>query len=186
MSWQSWLTLPALGPCLLERWRSAHDGHFSAILARCSPRCWVAGAGLLVASAEQRAPAAGPPRDAANADTLKQRDQELEAIRAEQRKAPRTRPSSSARSKRSATTAASSTRQLIDTAARLAASRTDRRRRRSASSRSTSEDALRKSLDERRAVIAEVLAALQRIGRRPPPALLVQPGGRAAIGAHRR
>ena len=34
---------------------------------------------------------------------------------------------------------------------------------------------LRQSLDERREVIAEVLAALQRIGRRPPPALLVSP-----------
>jgi len=35
--------------------------------------------------------------------------------------------------------------------------------------------AIRDSLTERRAVIAEVLAALQRIGRRPPPALMVRP-----------
>jgi septal ring factor EnvC (AmiA/AmiB activator) len=34
---------------------------------------------------------------------------------------------------------------------------------------------LRRSLDERREVIAEILAALQRMGRRPPPALLVSP-----------
>ena len=34
---------------------------------------------------------------------------------------------------------------------------------------------IRSSLDERRGVIAEVLAALQRIGRRPPPALMVRP-----------
>jgi len=34
---------------------------------------------------------------------------------------------------------------------------------------------LRHSLDERRDEIAEVLAALQRMGRRPPPALLVSP-----------
>src|SRR6202008_4953168 len=33
----------------------------------------------------------------------------------------------------------------------------------------------RKSLDQRRAVIVEILAALQRIGRQPPPALLVSP-----------
>src|SRR5262249_26435843 len=33
----------------------------------------------------------------------------------------------------------------------------------------------RRSLDSRRAVIAQVLAALQRIGRKPPPALLVSP-----------
>ncbi len=34
---------------------------------------------------------------------------------------------------------------------------------------------MRHSLDERRDEIAEVLAALQRMGRRPPPALLVSP-----------
>ena len=38
-----------------------------------------------------------------------------------------------------------------------------------------SEDAIRRSLDNRRGVIAEVLAALQRMGRKPPPAVLVQP-----------
>ncbi|WP_417688283.1 murein hydrolase activator EnvC family protein [Roseibium sp.] len=37
------------------------------------------------------------------------------------------------------------------------------------------EDAVRKSLNGRREVLAEVLAALQRIGRRPPPALAVRP-----------
>lgn len=37
------------------------------------------------------------------------------------------------------------------------------------------EGAIRRSLASRRAVIAEVLAALQRIGRNPPPALLVSP-----------
>src|SRR5256885_4826759 len=39
----------------------------------------------------------------------------------------------------------------------------------------TSEDTVRRSLSSRRAVIAEVLAALQRLGRRPPPALMVSP-----------
>ena len=39
----------------------------------------------------------------------------------------------------------------------------------------TSEDTVRRSLGSRRAVIAEVLAALQRVGRKPPPALLVSP-----------
>ena len=38
-----------------------------------------------------------------------------------------------------------------------------------------SEGAIRRSLDARRGVIAEVLAALQRMGRRPPPAVLVRP-----------
>jgi septal ring factor EnvC (AmiA/AmiB activator) len=38
-----------------------------------------------------------------------------------------------------------------------------------------SEDEIRSSLRGRRAVLAEVLAALQRMGRNPPPALLVSP-----------
>ena len=37
------------------------------------------------------------------------------------------------------------------------------------------EDTVRRSLAGRRAVIAEVLAALQRVGRHPPPALMVTP-----------
>lgn len=39
----------------------------------------------------------------------------------------------------------------------------------------SSEAAIRRSLDGRRGLIGEVLAALQRIGRRPPPAVLVRP-----------
>ena len=38
-----------------------------------------------------------------------------------------------------------------------------------------SEDALRRSLDSRRGIITEVLAALQRMGRKPPPAVIVRP-----------
>ena len=37
------------------------------------------------------------------------------------------------------------------------------------------QDAIKRSLQGRRAVVAEVLAALQRMGRKPPPALLVEP-----------
>ena len=37
------------------------------------------------------------------------------------------------------------------------------------------EAAARRALDSRRAVLVEVLAALQRMGRKPPPALLVEP-----------
>ena len=44
-----------------------------------------------------------------------------------------------------------------------------------------SEAAIRKSLDARRAVIAEILAALQRMGRRPPPAVLVRPEDMLAV-----
>ncbi|WP_310389886.1 murein hydrolase activator EnvC [Rhizobium sp. 1399] len=40
---------------------------------------------------------------------------------------------------------------------------------------SVKEDGIRRSLHERRGLLAEVLAALQRMGRNPPPALLVTP-----------
>src|SRR5579885_2542423 len=39
----------------------------------------------------------------------------------------------------------------------------------------SSANAIKRSLEARRAVIAEILAALQRMGRRPPPALLASP-----------
>src|SRR5690606_28964395 len=39
----------------------------------------------------------------------------------------------------------------------------------------SNETALRASLSERRGVLAEVLGALQRMGHRPPPAILVRP-----------
>jgi murein hydrolase activator len=39
----------------------------------------------------------------------------------------------------------------------------------------TSEDALRRSLEARRDVIGDVLAVMQRMGRNPPPAILVRP-----------
>jgi septal ring factor EnvC (AmiA/AmiB activator) len=52
--------------------------------------------------------------------------------------------------------------QMVDTETRLSPL-TDR------------EVAIRKSLESRRAVIAEVLAALQRIGYHPPPAILIKP-----------
>jgi len=38
-----------------------------------------------------------------------------------------------------------------------------------------SEAAIRRSLHARRGIVAEILAALQRMGRRPPPAVLVSP-----------
>lgn len=40
---------------------------------------------------------------------------------------------------------------------------------------SANEDTIKRSLASRRAVIGEVLAALQRVGRKPPPALMVSP-----------
>jgi murein hydrolase activator len=65
---------------------------------------------------------------------------------------------------------------LIETAERVRATE-DRTRALEArlQTLTTSEAAIRRSLDGRRNVIVEVFAALQRMGRRPPPAVLVRP-----------
>jgi septal ring factor EnvC (AmiA/AmiB activator) len=104
------------------------------------------------------------------------RERDLEAIRAEQKKATETE----ARLKSEIETIGEDRRKLnralIDTAtriraaeARITASETRLR------TLDENQNMIRRSLDERRWVIAEVLAALQRIGRRPPPALLMRP-----------
>ncbi len=137
-------------------------------------------AGVVQAPATQvpSAPAAStpgaPPK--ANAETLKQRDQELEAARARERESAE----SQAKLKQEIDALGDDRRalnqQLIDSAARV--------REVEASIDATQarlkplddqEKLFRKSLEERRAVIAEILAVLQRVGRQPPPALVVQP-----------
>jgi septal ring factor EnvC (AmiA/AmiB activator) len=65
---------------------------------------------------------------------------------------------------------------LIDTGARVqtlegASDKAEKRM----SALAANETALRASLADRRGILAEVLAALQRMGRRPPPAILVRP-----------
>jgi murein hydrolase activator len=122
---------------------------------------------------------AGPrPADQATnpGDALKQRDQELDAALA------RARDSADAQAKlRGEIEALGQDRrkfntQLIETAARVRdveaninASQTR------LDALNEQERALQKSLDQRRAVIVEVIAALQRMGRQPPPALIVSP-----------
>ena len=109
-------------------------------------------------------------------DALKQRDKELEAVRSEQKRASE----SEAKLRREIESISTDRRklnaQLIATASRV---RTVEASIAAAESRlkplGASEQAIRKSFESRRAVIAEVLAALQRMGRRPPPALLVRP-----------
>src|SRR5882757_612935 len=109
-------------------------------------------------------------------ETIKQRDQELEAVRAEQRKALE----NEAKLKREIEAIGDDRRkfnqQIIDTAARVVSveERIAKARERMATL-DDSERALRASLEQRRDVIAEVLAALQRMGRQAPPGLLVRP-----------
>jgi septal ring factor EnvC (AmiA/AmiB activator) len=117
-----------------------------------------------------------PARGQSALDGLRQRDQELEAIRAEQRKAAEIQ----ARLKEEIDAIGEDRRKfnqaLIDGAARLRETEdriveTETRLK----PLDDSERALRQSLESRRGTIAEVLAALQRIGRHSPPALMVRP-----------
>jgi septal ring factor EnvC (AmiA/AmiB activator) len=136
------------------------------------------GAQLALSSAAAAQSVAPPAADQAPnpADALKQRDQDLDAALARQR------DSAEAQAKlRSEIEALGQDRrkfnaQMIDTAARVrdveanisaAQTRLD--------ALNEQEQALQKSLDQRRAVIVEVIAALQRMGRQPPPALIVSP-----------
>jgi septal ring factor EnvC (AmiA/AmiB activator) len=132
--------------------------------------------GSMAASAQSlrlrgQIPAAAP----AGPEALKQRGQELEALRAEQKKTSE----NEARLKREIDAIGDDRRkfnqQIIDTAARVVGieeriAQTQERLK----PLDDSEQGLRASLEVRRNVIAEVLAALQRIGRQPPAGLMLR------------
>ena len=109
-------------------------------------------------------------------DALKKRDQELEAIRAEQKKATETQAKLKSEIDLIGEDRRKLNQALIDAAARL---RGDEDRIAETETRlkplDLSEQRLRESLAGRRATISEVLAALQRVGRHPPPAIMVRP-----------
>ena len=126
--------------------------------------------------AATQAPAAPSAPRRADTEAIKQRDQELDAVRADERVSAENQ----AKLRREIETIGEDRRtlnqQLIDTAARVreveASIDATRGRLKPLDAQET---ALRKSLDERRSAIVEILAALQRAGHQPPPALLVQP-----------
>src|SRR6478672_924374 len=122
--------------------------------------------GLMAASAQTSRTRPPAPADAnrpasppASLDMLKERDEELEKLRAEQRRILE----NEAKLKREIESIGDDRRkfnqQIIETAARVV---------------DVEERAVRTSLQERRGLIAEVLAALQRIGRQTPPALMIR------------
>ncbi|WP_370103401.1 murein hydrolase activator EnvC family protein [Bradyrhizobium yuanmingense] len=120
---------------------------------------------------------APPPQTAAvSPDAIKQREQELEAARARQRSAEEAQAKLKAEITALGQDRTQLNQQLIDTAANVRAVETKideaEARLRTLNGR---EQQMRASLDSRRADIVEVLAALQRAGRRTPPALLVRP-----------
>lgn len=133
-----------------------------------------AAASLSPAKAQSAAPT--QQATAASPDTLKQREQELEAAREEQRKAAELQQKLKADIAAIGQDRSKLNQQLIDIATQVRSIETrigeTEGRLRPLDAR---EQQVRASLDSRRAEIVEVLAALQRAGRRTPPALLVRP-----------
>ena len=123
-----------------------------------------------------RSPATTPQISAASPDAIKQREQELEATRAQQKTAAEAQEKLQAEIAAIGQDRSKLNAQLIDIAAEVRSVET---RIADAEARLRPLDAreqeIRGSLDSRRSEIVEVLAALQRAGRRTPPALLVRP-----------
>ncbi|MCP3395988.1 MULTISPECIES: murein hydrolase activator EnvC [unclassified Bradyrhizobium] len=134
-------------------------------------------AGVTGASLAQAQTAAPVPQTAAvSPDAIKQREQELEAARARQKSAEEAQAKLKAEITSLGQDRTQLNQQLIDTAANVRGVETKideaEARLRALNGR---EQQMRSSLESRRADIVEVLAALQRAGRRTPPALLVRP-----------
>lgn len=138
----------------------------------------VAGASLFAEESLAQAPTTTPaPQTAAiSPDAIKRREQELEAARASKKSAEEAQAKLKAEITSLGQDRTQLNQQLIDTAANV---RTVETKIDEAEARLKAlngrEQATRASLDSRRADIVEVLAALQRAGRRTPPALLVRP-----------
>ena len=117
-----------------------------------------------------------PPATTVSPDAIKQREQELEAARAQQKSAAELQQKLAADIASIGQDRSKLNQQLIDIAAQVRSVETRigdaETRLRPLDSR---EQQIRGSLDSRRSEIVEVLAALQRAGRRTPPALLVRP-----------
>ena len=138
--------------------------------------------GLMAASAQTSRSRPPAPADAnrpasppASLDMLKERDEELEKLRAEQRRILENEAKLKREIKSIGDDRRKFNQQIIETAARVVdveerAAQTQER----LDVLDDKEQALRSSLQERRGLIAEVLAALQRIGRQTPPALMIR------------
>jgi septal ring factor EnvC (AmiA/AmiB activator) len=115
-------------------------------------------------------------QDAPSPDAVKQREQELEAARAEQTRANEAQAKLKAEIAAIGQDRSQLNQQLIDSAAQV---RDLEMRMSQAEGRllalDSREQEIRGTLSSRRSEVIEVLAALQRAGRRTPPALLVRP-----------
>lgn len=117
-----------------------------------------------------------PARTISPAELIKQRDKELEAVRAEQKKAAETEKKLRSEIDQLGEDRRKLNQTMIETAARIRTAEQDLAAiENKLELLENSERGINNSLEGRREVIAQVLAALQRIGRNPPPALLVRP-----------
>jgi murein hydrolase activator len=136
-------------------------------------------AGFAVASLSPAAAQSAAPTQQATAgspDAIRQREEELEAAREQQRKAAELQQKLKADIAAIGQDRSKLNQQLIDIATQVRTVET-RIGETEASLRplDAREQQVRATLDSRRTEIVEVLAALQRAGRRTPPALLVRP-----------
>lgn len=154
--------------------RSACDSRTFRALAL---GCALLAGGAALAQTQAPAPSATLPSDKTQVlDQLKVHDKELEATRDRQKQSN----DAEAAIKRDIEQIGADRRKLaqdlIDTAARARAAEAKiEATQQRLEPLDAKEAAIRKSIEGRRAVIGEVLAALQRIGRRPPPALIASP-----------
>jgi septal ring factor EnvC (AmiA/AmiB activator) len=138
------------------------------------PASWVRYCALATALALAGAAQAQPTAD--RLDTLKQHDQELETLREQQKQSAESEAALKREIEKLGADRRKLNQDLIDTASRI---RDLERKIGDTEQRLKPLDAdearLHKALDGRRATIAEVLAAMQRMGLHPPPALMVSP-----------
>ena len=110
------------------------------------------------------------------ADTLRQRDQELSTTLAKQRSSVESQAKLKVEIEALSADRRKFNQQLIDTAAKIRDTEANIDATQARLKPLDEKQALfEKSLAERRATIIEILAALQRVGRQPPPALMVNP-----------
>jgi septal ring factor EnvC (AmiA/AmiB activator) len=109
-------------------------------------------------------------------DAIRQHDQELDSVRSQQRQSVDSQAKLRLQIEALSEDRRGLNQQLIEsaTAVRDVEAKIDDAQLR-LQSLDAREQVFQKSLDERRSAIIEILAALQRVGQRPPPALLVRP-----------
>ncbi|KQY98435.1 hypothetical protein ASD45_18950 [Pseudolabrys sp. Root1462] len=137
------------------------------------------GCALLIggaALAQTPAPAPAAPDKTQVLDQLKVHDKELEATRSQQQRSSEAEAALKRDIEQIGADRRKLAQDLIDTAARARANEAKiEATQQRLEPLDAKEMTIRHSIDSRRAVIGEVLAALQRIGRRPPPALIASP-----------